>query len=83
MTPFAAIVGGGGAGFFGAALAHVLSTAADRARILDFIMKRDRQDSRRKNNPLKQAGDAHYLDSTELSVQQVVGRIIRLASRYL
>ncbi|MDD5303881.1 MAG: hypothetical protein PHS14_12345 [Elusimicrobia bacterium] len=31
MTPFAAIVGGGAAGFFGAALAHVLSTLADRA----------------------------------------------------
>lgn len=31
MTPFAAIVGGGGAGFLGAALAHVLSTLADRA----------------------------------------------------
>ncbi len=31
VTPFAAIVGGGAAGFFGAALAHVLSTLADRA----------------------------------------------------
>jgi hypothetical protein len=30
VTPFAAIVGGGGAGFLGAALAHVLTTAADR-----------------------------------------------------
>ncbi len=30
MTPFAAIVGGGTAGFFGAVLAHVLTTAADR-----------------------------------------------------
>lgn len=55
--------------------------AADRARILDFIMKRDRQDSRRKNNPLKRAGDAHYLDSTALSARQVAARIIRLALR--
>ena len=31
MSPFAAVVGGGVAGFFGAALAHVLSTVADRA----------------------------------------------------
>ncbi len=30
MTPFAAIVGGGAAGFFGAALAHVLTTIATR-----------------------------------------------------
>lgn len=31
MTPFAAIVGGGAAGFFGAALAHVLSTFVNTA----------------------------------------------------
>ena len=31
MSPFAAVVGGGVAGFFGAALAHILSTVADRA----------------------------------------------------
>ena len=37
MTPFAAIVGGGGAGFFGAALAHVLSTLADRAGAEGFL----------------------------------------------
>lgn len=37
MTPFAAIVGGGGAGFFGAALAHVLSTIADRAGAEGFL----------------------------------------------
>lgn len=37
MTPFAAIVGGGGAGFLGAALAHVLSTAADRAGAEGFL----------------------------------------------
>lgn len=30
MTPFAAVAGGGLAGFFGAALAHVLTTLADR-----------------------------------------------------
>ncbi len=30
MTPFAAIVGGGGAGVLGAALAHILTTLADR-----------------------------------------------------
>lgn len=31
MEPFSAVVGGGLAGFFGAALAHVLTTLADRA----------------------------------------------------
>ena len=37
MTPFSAIVGGGTAGFIGAALAHVVSTAADRAGGEDFL----------------------------------------------
>lgn len=37
MTPFAAIVGGGGAGFAGAGLAHILSTAADRAGAADLL----------------------------------------------
>lgn len=40
MTPFAAIVGGGCAGFFGAALAHVLSTLADRAGAENFLRGR-------------------------------------------
>jgi len=37
VTPFAAIVGGGAAGFFGAALAHVLAMIADRAGAEDFL----------------------------------------------
>jgi len=37
VTPFAAVVGGGMAGFFGAALAHVLSTLADRAGAEGFL----------------------------------------------
>lgn len=36
-SPFAAIVGGGAAGFIGAALAHVLSTLADRAGAESFL----------------------------------------------
>lgn len=37
MTPYQAIVGGGGAGFIGAALAHVLTNLADRAGAEDFL----------------------------------------------
>lgn len=37
MTPFAAIVGGGGAGLFGAALAHVLSTFVNKAGGEDLL----------------------------------------------
>lgn len=51
---------------------------ADYAEILDFIIKRDAQDSGRKNNPLRKADDAHYLDSTAVPREQVVQEIIRL-----
>lgn len=51
---------------------------ADYARILDFIVKRDAQDSGRRNNPLKRAEDAHYLDSTALPREAVVDAIVEL-----
>ena len=51
---------------------------ADYARILDFIIKRDAQDSGRKNNPLTKAADAHYLDSTAMPRDQVVDAIVKL-----
>jgi len=51
---------------------------ADYDEILDFIIKRDAQDSGRKNNPLRKADDAHYLDSTAISRDQVVDAIVGL-----
>ncbi|HBA61147.1 MAG TPA: (d)CMP kinase [Elusimicrobia bacterium] len=51
---------------------------ADYAQILDFIIKRDAQDSGRKNNPLRKAEDAHYLDSTAMPRENVVAAIERL-----
>jgi cytidylate kinase len=51
---------------------------ADYAEILDFIIKRDAQDSGRANNPLKKADDAHYLDSTSIPREQVVDSIVAL-----
>ena len=51
---------------------------ADYAEILDFILKRDAQDSGRANNPLRKADDAHYLDSTALPREKVVEEIVRL-----
>lgn len=51
---------------------------ADHAEILDFIIKRDAQDSGRKNNPLRKAGDAHYIDSTAVPRDAVVETIVRL-----
>lgn len=51
---------------------------ADYNEILAFIKKRDYQDSTRKINPLKKADNAVYMDSTNLSQDQVVERIILL-----
>lgn len=54
---------------------------ADLAQILDFIVKRDAQDSGRKNNPLVRAKDAHYLDSTSIPREKVVDAIVELFER--
>ena len=54
---------------------------ADYAGILDFIVKRDEQDSRRKNNPLARAEGGHYIDSTGLDRDQVVEGILRLCAQ--
>lgn len=51
---------------------------ANYAEILDFIIKRDAQDSGRENNPLKKADDAHYLDSTAMPREKVVDAIVAL-----
>jgi len=48
------------------------------AEILDFIIKRDAQDSGRAVNPLRKADDAHYLDSTAMPREQVVDAIVGL-----
>ncbi|MEW5906488.1 MAG: (d)CMP kinase [Elusimicrobiota bacterium] len=55
-----------------------LGQPADLAEILDFIKKRDAQDSGREHSPLKKADDGHYLDSTGLTRDQVVEAIVRL-----
>ena len=54
---------------------------ADFGQILDFIVKRDAQDSGRKNNPLVKAPDAHYLDSTSVPRGKVVDAIVELFER--
>ncbi len=61
---------------FGQLMARGL--AADYAEILSFIIKRDAQDSGRRNNPLKKAEDAHYLDSTAMPREKVVDAIVDL-----
>ena len=56
---------------------------ADLGSILDFIIRRDNQDSQRKNNPLKRSQDGHYIDSTSLNREQVVMEILRLCAQVM
>ncbi len=51
---------------------------ADLAIIEADIIKRDEQDMNRAVSPLKQADDAILLDSSNLSIEEVVAEILRL-----
>lgn len=53
--------------------------AADLEQIKKEIALRDKQDSEREIAPLAQAEDAILLDSTSLTIEQVVAEILRLA----
>ena len=50
---------------------------ADFKQILTMTLERDKNDSERAIAPLKIASDAVRIDTTEISVQQVVDRILR------
>ncbi len=50
----------------------------DLAQIEQDIIARDEQDMNREIAPLKQAEDAVYLDSSDLTIDQVVDKIIEL-----
>ena len=49
-------------------------------RIREAILRRDRQDSEREVSPLKPAPDAVVLDTTTLDLEEVVSRVLELAS---
>lgn len=50
-----------------------------REAVRDDISTRDYRDSHRENSPLKQAEDAVLLDSTGLSIDEVLARVLELA----
>lgn len=52
---------------------------AELDRIKEAIARRDRQDSEREVAPLKPAPDAVVLDTTSLSLEEVVARVLDLA----
>lgn len=49
--------------------------------ILEDINKRDYQDSHRENSPLKQADDAILIDTSELTIDEVVDKIMALINK--
>jgi cytidylate kinase len=52
--------------------------AADAEEILEMIVKRDKDDSERAVAPLKKAEDAHALDTTTLSLEEVCEAILEV-----
>lgn len=50
-----------------------------REAVRDDISTRDYRDSHRENSPLKEAEDAVLLDSTGLSIDEVLARVLELA----
>ncbi len=54
---------------------------SDYKAILDSIIKRDLQDSGRKANPLKKAGDSVVIDTTQLSLKEVSGKILEICGK--
>jgi len=51
----------------------------DMERLVREIRERDRTDEEREEAPLRKADDAVLIDSTALSIEEVVERIVRLA----
>ncbi len=55
---------------------------ADYQAILESIVRRDRQDSSREVAPLKPAEDAVVIDTSELTVEEVVDRVLKLVEEW-
>lgn len=54
---------------------------AEINQVIEDIVIRDQKDSTRKESPLKKAEDAITLDTTDLSIEQVVRQIIELTDK--
>ncbi len=54
----------------------------DEATVLADIRKRDQRDSSRSASPLKQAADAHLLDTTQMNVEEAVAAAIAIVEKY-
>jgi cytidylate kinase len=52
--------------------------ASDFDSVLAEIRERDRRDSNRRHSPLRAAPDADHVDTTGLTLDQVVGRVLEI-----
>ena len=59
--------------------ADELGPGADRADVYEAVRVRDRLDSTRAESPLRRADDAHVIDSTDMSADEVVEAVVALA----
>jgi CMP/dCMP kinase len=59
--------------------AYQTGREAELDRVREAMKKRDRQDAERATSPLKPAPDAVVLDTTALSLEEVVSRVLDLA----
>lgn len=55
----------------------------DYETILEDIKKRDYQDSHRENSPLKKADDAIEIDTSDMTIDEVVDRVMELVNKAL
>ena len=52
--------------------------AVDRDSVLQELMRRDENDTRREQAPLRSAEDAVVLDTSELTLEESVERVVAL-----
>ena len=55
----------------------------DYETILEDIKKRDYQDSHRENSPLKKADDAVEIDTSDMTIDEVVDKVMSLVNRVI
>ena len=58
--------------------ASATADAAEEQQILDDIRRRDELDSSRAESPLRAADDAHRIDSSDLTLEQVIDQVLAL-----
>ena len=58
-----------------------MNAESDLAQIERDIIARDEQDMNREIAPLKQAEDAIYLDTSDMTIEEVVTKIVSLVQK--